>query len=229
MTRIPSILLTLMLMSGPALASEGDAILARARSRAAAEDFQPYRYHLVAHTWVRNGDDELEHEELSREEHIQWSPDSSEVVHEETELIFSKEDGESENDEEGEEDGEELDLSFDFLSPGQEKAYRIDFRSLVERGDQALAEFRVRPRKPSKENWKGRIYLNPDSGALRGIDVEPAKGRFGLKRMRVRMKMAEALGMDLPLRIDIDIEIKVILIFHQKIETRIEFAHMEAM
>ncbi len=229
MTRIPSILLTLMLMSSPALATEGDSILARARSRAAAEEFQAYRYHLVAHTWVRDGDDELEHEELSREEHIQWSPDSTEVVHEETELIFSKEEGESELDEEDEGDDEELDLNFDFLSPGQERVYRIDFRGLVERGDQALAEFRVRPRKPSKENWKGRIYVDPDSGALRGIDVEPAKGRFGLKRMRVRMKLAEALGMDLPLRIDIEIEIKVILIVHQQIETRIEFAHMEAM
>jgi hypothetical protein len=221
---LPLILLGLLLILSPPSMSlaepHPETILARAKARAAAEIFTPFRYTAVARTLVRNGQDELEHEELSHEEAIQWTPDSTQVISEEVEIIFTK--GEPDEEEASEKDDDELGLEFDFLAPHKVDGYEFKFIDFVQHGGSRLARFEMKPRKEKKDHWQGSLFLDPKTGTLRSVDIEPAKKQFGLKRMRVRSDFIETLGMDMPVEIDIDIEAKVIFIFHAKIRTTIE-------
>jgi hypothetical protein len=227
--RALSTLLLSLLLPGILCAAEGDPdpeeILARARARAAAEEFQPFRYRIETHSWIRDGDGELEHEERGREERIKWSPDSTQVIGKETELLFGEEKIESEEDDGDKKRERKLDLSFGFFDPEHEGEYRFEFEGFVDRDGRRLAEFELEPRKRKQDNWRGRLYLDPPTGALEAVDLQPGKGRFGMKRMRIRAELREILGMDRPRRIDMDIEVKVIFLFHKKIQTRVEFAY----
>ncbi len=206
---------------------EADAILARARARAAEKTFSPFSYVVESHTCVRNGDDELEHEERSRETFIQWTADSTETVSEEVELIFSDEEEPAEKEESDEEEERKeggVEVEFDFFSPEHEGDYEFRFEGWSEREGRRLAEFELRPRKRAHEFWKGKLWVDPASGALRAVDLEPSKRRFGLKRMRMKADLMDLEDWDFPRNMTMDLEVKIVLLFHKKISTRLEFS-----
>lgn len=222
MKRVLCLALLVLLGAVPALALDPapEDILERARSRAADETFTPLRYHTEAHVWVRDGDDELELEERSWKEKIVWSSDSTQVLDEGSELIFVREE-DPESDEEEEAEGDEKEQRFvgklDFFEAERAEDYEFEFDAFVMRGDLRLAAFEVKPQRRSRELWKGRILLDPASGAMREVEIEPAKRRFGLKRMLMEARFEDVQGMDVAMEMKTSIEVKIILLFHKKI------------
>lgn len=216
--------LLICLLPGLARADDLDRVLELARARAAEATFVPYRYHLEAHSWVRDGDGELEQEERTVGDYAQWSADSTRVLAEESAMIFSEDEEEP-----AEEDGEEkrersVELAFDFFAPERAQDYSFRAEGMVEREGERLAEFRLRPRRKARELWKGRLWLDPRSGALRAAELEPAKGRVGMKRMVLDAELVDFAGLDLPRRIAMDIEVKIVFLFHKRISMAMDFS-----
>ena len=221
---------------GPALAAEVDPVVQRAfdRADAAAADFAPYRFHLETHTRLSNGDEQLEHEERAWADAIQWSPDSTEILTEGKELVFSKDedgkDADEEMDAEAKDDKEDhrLDVSYDFFEAGRRDEYRFVAQGRETREGREFAVLELRPRVKKKGLWKGRLWLDPATGALCHAELEPAKGRFGVKRWRVDAALEDYRGLDLPRQVDMDLEIKVPLLVHEKIRVALSMSEIGA-
>ena len=103
--------------------------------------------------------------------------------------------------------------------------YRFRFAAIEERDGRQLARFALRPEKKKKKLWQGMIWLDPDSGALAALDLEPVKRRLGLKSMRIEMDLVDFEGMTLPARKHLHIQAKLPLLFHKKIQTKVDFSN----
>lgn len=214
----------------PALADDAvDPVVQRAfaRADAAAAEFAPYRFHLETHTRVSNGDDVLEHEELAWAEAIQWTPDSTEILSEGKELLFSEDEAEEEDAKaEDKKEDHRLDISFDFFEAERRDQYRFlpEGRETLDGREFAVLE--LRPRIKKKGLWKGRLWLDPATGALGHAELEPARGRFGVKHWRVDAALEDYRGLDLPRQVDMDLEIKVPLLVHEKIRVGLSMSEI---
>ncbi len=218
----------------PAPAAEGEALLALAFARAdsAAARFQPFRFHQETRTRISNGDDKLEHEERSWQEAIQWTPDSTQVLGEGSELVYNRKakPGEAakpkEKDEDKDKDERKLDLSFDFLGAERRGEYRFVPRGMEAREGRQLAAVALEPKKKRKELWQGTLWLDPVTGALAALALKPADGSMGVKHLDLSAALMEHAGFDLPRWIAMDLEVKLPLIVHKHIRTRTEFSQL---
>jgi len=210
-------------------------LLATAFERIDAKDerFEPYSFLYEVHTWIRDGDDELEDEDLERGRITGFSPDSTETEVLEERKVFSKDadsDGEEPKHEgrpkeEGEDDGNELpELDAEFRARHD---FRFDEWTVID-GLRA-AHFKIRPEKKKKENWKGSVWFAEEKGRLLALDLEPAKRPFGLKGMRVRAEYEDFGDRDLPTTMDMDVEVKVPIIVHKKIRVEMRFSEFELL
>ncbi len=225
-----SLALLILLLPARVLAEDpdADAILQRAFDRAdrADAEFTPFRYHLESHSWIRDGDDELQQEERAWSDEIAWRPDSTQSLNEGKEVIFvaeEEEDEESEAEEEGKKKEESVEGETRFLSADMRGLYTFKPLGFTEQDGRRLAEYRLRSKK-RKWGWKGTLLLDPDTGALVTARVEPSRLRFGLKKMKMQLEMQDFAGADAPRHIAMDIEAKLPLIFHMKIRTDLEFS-----
>jgi hypothetical protein len=217
----------------PVPAAEGEALLALAfaRAEAAAGRNQAYRYHAQTCTRVSDGDDVLEHEEISWADAIQWGPDSTQTLAEGRELVYNrkaKPGEETKDDGKAKDDKKErkLDLSFDFFTAERRGEYRFEVGEAVQREGRLLAPVTLTPRQKKEGLWVGQLWLAPETGALVGAALKPAKGSFGLKRLDLTAALAEHAGQDLPQWIALDLEVKIPIVVHKHIRTRTEFSQL---
>lgn len=216
----------------PAPAAEGEALLALAFARADSADarFAPFRFRMETRTRISDGDDKLEHEEKSWQEAIQWTPDSTQVLSEGSELVYNRKakPGEEakpkEKDEEKKKGERKLDLSFDFFTAERRGEYRFALRGLETREGRELAAIALEPRKKKKELWQGTVWLDPATGALAAVELKPADGSMGVKHLDLTAALADLAGLDMPQWIAMDLEVKLPLIVHKHIRTRTEFS-----
>lgn len=214
----------------PAPAAEGEALLALAYARADSADarFKPFRYRMETRTRISDGDDKLEHEEKSWQDAIQWTPDSTQVLSEGSELVYNRKakPGEEAKAKEKDEDKKErkLDLSFDFFTAERRGEYRFVPRGLETREGRQLAAIALEPRKKKKELWQGTVWLDPATGALAAAALKPADGSMGVKHLDLTAALADQAGLDMPQWIAMDLEVKLPLIVHKHIRTRTEFS-----
>jgi hypothetical protein len=219
----------------PAPAAEGEALLALAFACAdsAAARFRPFRFREETRTRISDGDDKLEHEERSWREAIQWTPDSTQVIGEGSELVYNRkakpgEKPEADDDDEDKGDKKErkLDLSFDFFTAERRGEYRFAVRGVEAREGRQLAAVALKPKKKRKELWQGTLWLDPVTGALAALALKPADGSMGLKRLDLTAALADRAGLDVPRWIAMDLEVKLPLIVHKHIRTRTEFSQL---
>lgn len=213
----------------PAPAADGEALLALAFARAdsSADRFAPFRLRMETRTRISDGDDKLEHEERSWQEAIQWSPDSTQVLSEGSELIFNRKAKPGEKPEAKDDDKKKerkLDLSFDFFTAERRGEYRFAVRGVETREGRELAAVALEPLKKKKELWRGTLWLDPATGALAALAIKPADGSMGVKHLDVTASIGERLGLDMPQWIAMDLEVKLPLIVHKHIRTRTEFS-----
>lgn len=224
------LLLAALACALPAPAAEGEALLALAFARAEAADFQPYRVHMETRTRVSNGDDVLEHEEISWADAIQWRPDSTQILAEGRELVYNRnakpgEEPEAKDDDDKKKE-RKLDLSFDFFTAERRGEYRFEVGEAVQHEGRLLAPVTLTPRQKKEGLWAGQLWLEPATGALVGAALKPAKGSFGLKRLDLTAALAEHAGQDLPQWIALDLEVKIPIVVHKHIRTRTEFSQL---
>ncbi len=194
------------------------------------DNFIPYTFLYDVHTWVRDGDDELEEEYLERGRIKGFTPDSTstEVIAEET--IFSKDEEKPEDEskhegrpeDEGEEEkvgGEVPDLDAEF----REK-HEFRFDEWTELQGKRAAKFKIRPLKKKKnEYWKGQVWFGVEAGELMALELEPAKRQFGLKAMNLEAEYESIGDRDLPTTMDMTVEVKIPIIVHKKIRVEMRF------
>ena len=121
-----------------------------------------------------------------------------------------------------------LDVSYDFFEAGRRDEYRFVAQGRETREGREFAGLELRPRVRKKGLWKGRLWLDPATGALCHAELEPAKGRFGVKRWRVDAALEDYRGLDLPRQVDMDLEIKVPLLVHEKIRVALSMSEIGA-
>lgn len=222
----------------PAPAAEGEALLALAFARADSADarFASFRYRMETRTRISDGDDVLEHEERSWQEAIQWTPDSTQVLSEGSELVYNRKakPGEEAKPKEKDEDKgdkkeRKLDLSFDFFTAERRGEYRFVPRGLETREGRQLAAVALEPRKKKKELWQGTLWLDPTTGALAAVALKPADGSLGVKHLDLTAALADQAGLDMPQWIAMDLEVKLPLIVHEHIRTRTEFSELSVL
>ena len=217
----------------PAGAATGEALLelAFAHAETAAGRSEPYRYHMETRTRISNGDDELEQEERSWVDAIQWRPDSTQVLAEGKELVFDREakPGETpkvEDEDKSKKRERKLDLSFDFFTAARREDYRYEVGESAQRGGRQLVPVQLRPRQKKDGLWTGQLWLAPETGALVSVELKPAKGSFGVKHMDLTAELTDFAGRDLPRWIAMDLEVKIPIVVHKHIRTHTEFSEL---
>ncbi len=207
------------------------------------ENFLPYTFLYSVHSWVRDGDDELEEEVLERGRITGFTPDSTETDVLEKRIIVGDEDeeeggaevensGEDESAQNGHPQDEDKSESGEMPELDAEFRERHEFRFVewTERGGKRAANFEIRPRKKKKHDyWKGRVCIGAAAGELIELELEPAKRQFGLKALRIRAEYEAWGDRDLPLSMDMDIEIKVPIIVHKKVSVEMCFTEFELL
>ncbi|MBC8367578.1 hypothetical protein H8E52_09225 [bacterium] len=201
------------------------------------ENFHPYTFLYDVHTWVRDGDDELEEEYVERGRIKGFTPDStmSEVIEEKK--IFSKDEDDSKDEDEskhkgrpkedGEED-EEAGAELPELDTEFREKHEFRFDEWTERQGKRVAKYKIRPKKNKKnEYWKGHVWFGSQKGELLALDLEPAKRPFGLKAMRIAAEYEPVGERDLPYLMDMDVEVKIPIIVHKKIRVEMRFTEFE--
>ncbi len=216
-------LITLIPISAIAGRKDGQETLAKAFERADAEGaaFRPHRYLIEEHTWIRNGDGELEHETISRQLIARPTIDEEQVLSDSTEVVFSKPDDGDDGDESEDEEGKdgEMSLMIDFLDKERRDEYAFRFGAAEVVEGRRCERFLLKPRKKTRKHWKGNVWLDVETGALAQVNLRPAKRQFGLKSMRFAMDFFDFEGMTQLKSMEIEIEVKVPFLVHMRIQT----------
>jgi len=234
---ILSILASLAL---PALAEPApEALLQTAFTRidAGEIDFRPLRFRYEAHTWVRDGDDHLEREELETGLITVWTPDSTQSETLETKILFSEEEredpaedearGRDESDgppEDAEESGKLPDFDAEFRS-----LHGFRFQEWTEREGRRAARYELHPAEKKKGRWKGSVWLAAEDGALLAAELEPAKRPFGLKGMSLKADYRDFEGRDVAEHLEMFVEVKIPIIVHKRIRMDMDFREFELL